>query len=129
MPATPRWRLRNLSIRRKLTVIILVTSGIAVVVASAGFVAWDYGLFRQRMVRDLGTTAEGIVGYTAPWETTLCKHDPEPPGSGTAPRPRAAARAWKQAISTCIGGLPVVRARFQVALADFHRAVRDHDLY
>ena len=54
-----RW-LHNLSIRRKLTVIILITSGVAVVVASAGFVAWDYGLFRQQMVRDLETTAEGI---------------------------------------------------------------------
>ena len=54
-----RW-LHNLSIRRKLTVIILVTSGVAVVVASAGFVAWDYALFRQQMVRDLETTAEGI---------------------------------------------------------------------
>ena len=60
MPATLRQRLRNLSIRRKLTVIILVTSGIAVVVASAGFVAWDYVLFREQMVRDLETTAEGI---------------------------------------------------------------------
>jgi signal transduction histidine kinase len=67
MPATLRRRLRNLSIRRKLTVIILVTSGIAVVVASAGFVAWDYALFREQMVRDLATTAEGIglVAYPA----------------------------------------------------------------
>ncbi len=60
MPVTLRQRLRNLSIRRKLTIIILVTSGIAVVVASAGFVAWDYALFREQMVRDLETTAEGI---------------------------------------------------------------------
>ena len=42
MSASLRRWLHNLSIRRKLTVIILVTSGIAVVVASAGFVAWDY---------------------------------------------------------------------------------------
>ncbi len=60
MLATLRQRLRDLSIRRKLTVIILVTSGVAVIVASAGFVAWDYALFRRQMVRDLGTTAEGI---------------------------------------------------------------------
>ncbi len=60
MPATLRRRLRDLSIRRKLTLVILVTSGIAVIMASAGFVAWDYVLFRERMVRDLETTAEGI---------------------------------------------------------------------
>ncbi len=59
-PASLRRRLRNLSIRRKLTLIILVTSGVAVVLASAGFVAWDYVLFRQQMVRDLDTTAEGV---------------------------------------------------------------------
>ena len=42
-----RW-LRSLSIRRKLTLIVLVTSGVAVVLASAVFLAWDYVLFRER---------------------------------------------------------------------------------
>ncbi len=58
--ASLRLRLRNLSIRRKLTLIVLVTSGVAVVMASAGFVAWDYVIFRRQMVRDLETTAEGL---------------------------------------------------------------------
>ncbi len=53
-------RLRQLSIRRKLTLIVLVTSGVAVVLASAIFLAWDYAAFRQRMVTDLDTTAEGL---------------------------------------------------------------------
>jgi signal transduction histidine kinase len=84
MPATLRQRLRNLSIRRKLTFIILVTSGIAVVVASAGFVAWDYALFRQQMVRELETTAEGLglLAYPA-LEAERRMRGSEPPDRDT----------------------------------------------
>ena len=60
---TPAWlqrRLRNLSIRRKLTLIVLVTSGVAVLLASALFLANDYFAFRAQMVRDLETTAQGL---------------------------------------------------------------------
>ena len=52
--------LRNQSIKRKLTAIVLVTSGVAVVLASAAFLAYDYNSFRERMVTDLATTADGI---------------------------------------------------------------------
>ncbi|MCG6921553.1 MAG: hypothetical protein LJF15_10810, partial [Acidobacteria bacterium] len=41
--------LRDLPIRRKLTLIVLVTSGLAVVVASTGFLAYDYVTFRRQM--------------------------------------------------------------------------------
>ena len=58
--ASLRRRLRNLSIRRKLTLIILVTSGVAVILASATFLAYDYAAFRNQMVTDLHTTAEGL---------------------------------------------------------------------
>jgi signal transduction histidine kinase/DNA-binding response OmpR family regulator len=54
-----RW-LRNQSIKRKLNAIVLVTSGVAVVLASAVFLAYDYNSFRERMVTDLETTADGI---------------------------------------------------------------------
>jgi signal transduction histidine kinase/CheY-like chemotaxis protein len=60
---TPAWlrrRLRNLSIRRKLTLIVLVTSGVAVILASAAFLAYDFFAFRERMVTDLQTTADGL---------------------------------------------------------------------
>jgi signal transduction histidine kinase/CheY-like chemotaxis protein len=57
--ALRRW-MRNLSIRRKLTIIILVTSGFAVLLASAGFLAYDYVAFRDQMVAGLKTTAEGL---------------------------------------------------------------------
>ena len=49
-----------LSIRRKLTLIVLVTSGVAVILASAIFLAYDYVAFREQMMRDLETTAEGV---------------------------------------------------------------------
>ena len=52
--------LRNQSIKRKLTAIVVVTSGITVVLASAAFLAYDYQSFRERMVTDLATTADGV---------------------------------------------------------------------
>jgi signal transduction histidine kinase/CheY-like chemotaxis protein len=60
MLASLRRPLRNLSIRRKLTTIVVLTSGVAVLLASAGFLAWDYDTFRQQIVTDLDTTAEGL---------------------------------------------------------------------
>jgi len=60
IPAWLRRRLRNLSIRRKLTLIVLLTSGVAVLLASALFLANDYVSFRGQMVRDLETTAQGL---------------------------------------------------------------------
>jgi signal transduction histidine kinase/CheY-like chemotaxis protein len=59
-PAALRRALRNLSIRRKLTAIVTLTSGVAVVLASAGFLALDYNTFRRQVVTDLETTAEGL---------------------------------------------------------------------
>jgi signal transduction histidine kinase/DNA-binding response OmpR family regulator len=52
--------IRNLSIRRKLTLIILVTSAFAVILASAVFLTLDYFAFREQMVTSLKTTAQGI---------------------------------------------------------------------
>jgi signal transduction histidine kinase/CheY-like chemotaxis protein len=59
-PPSLRRLLRNLSIRGKLTAIVMVTSGVAVIVASALFLAYDYNSFRRQMVTDLETTAEGL---------------------------------------------------------------------
>ncbi len=39
----------------------MVTSGVAVVLASAAFLAYDYNSFRERMVTDLTTTADGVA--------------------------------------------------------------------
>ncbi|HEY7925646.1 MAG TPA: response regulator, partial [Vicinamibacteria bacterium] len=58
--------LRNQSIKRKLTAIVVVTSGVAVVLASAAFLAYDYNSFRERMVTDLATTADGLGLLASP---------------------------------------------------------------
>jgi signal transduction histidine kinase/DNA-binding response OmpR family regulator len=58
--------LRNQSIKRKLTAIVVVTSGVAVVLASAAFLAYDYNSFRERMVTDLTTTANGLGLLASP---------------------------------------------------------------
>ena len=60
LPASLRRALRNLSIRRKLTAIVMLTSGVAVILASAGFLAYDYFAFREQMVTGLEATAEGL---------------------------------------------------------------------
>jgi signal transduction histidine kinase/DNA-binding response OmpR family regulator len=53
--------LGNLSIRRKLMVIILLTSGIVLLLACAAFVAYDQVTFRRSLQSDLQTLAE-IIG-------------------------------------------------------------------
>jgi signal transduction histidine kinase/DNA-binding response OmpR family regulator len=69
MPLTMPLRhfLRNQSIRRKLTAIVVMTSGVAVVLASAAFLAYDYQSFRERMVTQLETSADriGLLAYPA----------------------------------------------------------------
>jgi len=60
-----RW-LRNLPIRRKLTLIVLVTSGVAVVFASAAFLGYDYWNYRKQMVAELGVYAENLAQLLVP---------------------------------------------------------------
>ncbi|HEX2711651.1 MAG TPA: CHASE sensor domain-containing protein, partial [Candidatus Acidoferrales bacterium] len=52
---------RDFSIRRKLTLIIMVTSSVALLLACATFVAYDLYTFRQAKVHDLTTLAK-IIG-------------------------------------------------------------------
>ena len=66
IPASLRRLLRNLSIRRKLTFIVLVTSGVAVILASATFLAYDFVAFREQMVASLQATAKNIGLFAAP---------------------------------------------------------------
>jgi signal transduction histidine kinase/CheY-like chemotaxis protein len=54
-----RW-LRNLSLKRKLTAIVVITSGFAVILASALFLAYDYNSARQQVVVDLARVADGL---------------------------------------------------------------------
>src|SRR2546425_11702584 len=52
---------RDLSIRRKLTLIIMLTSSVALLLACVAFVSYDLYTFRQAKVHDLATLAE-IIG-------------------------------------------------------------------
>ena len=56
--------LRNLSIKRKLTLLTMLTSGIAVVLSSACFLVYDLVTFRNLLSQDLVTEAE-IVAYNS----------------------------------------------------------------
>jgi signal transduction histidine kinase/CheY-like chemotaxis protein len=51
---------RNLPIKGKLTLIVMVTSIVALLVACVAFVAYDYQTFAQRMRSDLEVVAQGI---------------------------------------------------------------------
>jgi signal transduction histidine kinase/DNA-binding response OmpR family regulator len=52
---------RTLSIRRKLTMIVMSTSGVALLLACLGFVAYDTYTFRRRMASDLSVVAQGLA--------------------------------------------------------------------
>src|SRR6266404_4470077 len=56
--------LKNLSIKRKLMLITMLTSGLAVVLSSAGFLIYDLISFRNSLSQDLMTQAE-IIGYNS----------------------------------------------------------------
>ena len=53
--------LRDSSIKRKLTLIIMAASTVALLLASTGFVSYELFTFRQKMVRDLSTLADIIA--------------------------------------------------------------------
>ena len=63
--AFERW-LRNLPIRRKLTLIVLVTSGVAVVFASAAFLTYDYLSYREQMERELEVYSANLAQILVP---------------------------------------------------------------
>jgi len=54
-------RFQDISIKRKLTAIIMIASTVALLLVSAGFVAYELVTFRQTMARDISTQAE-ILG-------------------------------------------------------------------
>jgi signal transduction histidine kinase/CheY-like chemotaxis protein len=56
--------LKDISIKQKLMLITMLTSGVAVVLSSAGFLIYDLTSFRQSLSQDLETQAE-IIGYNS----------------------------------------------------------------
>src|SRR4051812_34302033 len=53
--------LQNISIRRKLTVITMLTTGLALLLACGSFVIYDLLTFREEMVKEL-TSMTDIIG-------------------------------------------------------------------
>jgi len=52
--------LRNVSLKRKLMIIIMLTSGVALLLACVAFVYYERNTFRESMVRDLTFKADVI---------------------------------------------------------------------
>jgi len=75
IPAPVTRLLRDLPIRRKLTLIVLVTSGVAVVFASAAFLANDYFTYKDQMALELQAYARNLAIFVSP------ALDPENAGS------------------------------------------------
>jgi PAS domain S-box-containing protein len=55
---------RDLSLKRKVMLIVMLTSSVALLLASAGFLAYDLSVFRARMSQDLMAQAE-IIGVNS----------------------------------------------------------------
>ena len=88
-----RW-LRDLSIRRKLTRIIMLTSSTALILACAMFAIYDLVSFRRAKVRDLSTVAE-ITGLNS--TAALTFDDPR-----AAREILGSLRAEKHIVAACI---------------------------
>jgi signal transduction histidine kinase/DNA-binding response OmpR family regulator len=85
---------RNLSIKHKLNLIVLLVSGVALLLASASFMAYDFVTSRHAMVRDLTTLAEMIGNNST---AALAFNDQD-----SANETLAALRAKPQIVSACI---------------------------
>ena len=66
IPSALTRSLRNLPIRQKLTLIVLVTSGVAVLIASAAFLVNDYVSYRSQMAEELGVYARNLARLLVP---------------------------------------------------------------
>ena len=56
--------LQNLSIKRKLTLITMLTSSAALILSALSFLVYDLVSFRHLLIQDLMTQAE-IIGYNS----------------------------------------------------------------
>ena len=86
--------LANLSIRKKLTLIMMLTSTVALVIAGAAFLGYEFRTYRAGMERDLTILAD-VIGANS--TAALTFHDPD------AARDQVGAlRAQQHVVSACI---------------------------
>ncbi|MGH9713455.1 MAG: response regulator [Candidatus Acidiferrales bacterium] len=87
---------RETSIRQKLTRIVMLTCGIAILAACSVFAAYDVTTYRRTMASDLSTVAEIVGGNTA---VALTFNDPE-----SAHETLNSLRAKPHVVEACIYG-------------------------
>ncbi|MCZ6872573.1 MAG: response regulator [bacterium] len=85
---------RDVPIKRKLTLIIMLTSSVSLLLAGAGYVTYDLITFRRAMVRDLSTLAE-IIGTNS--RAALTFDD-----QSSAEETLASLSAERQIVSACL---------------------------
>jgi PAS domain S-box-containing protein len=85
---------RNIPIKQKLMVIIMVTTTVALILAGIGVIVFDSVLFRGYLTRDLSALAQIIADNTT---AALAFNDP-----GTAEGTLAALRARQHLVAACI---------------------------
>src|SRR5712691_7263083 len=101
--------LRNVSIKRKLTLITMITSSVTLLLAGAAYVTYDLVTFRQAMTRDLLILAE-IVGTNS---TGALVFDDLQAGAATL----ASLRAQQHIVSACL------YAKTRKLFAAYHRGL------
>ena len=87
-------RMNDISIRHKLTLLMVLTSVVALVLACGAFLSFDVATFRKRMGRDLTVLAE-VIGANS---TAALTFD----DAGSARGALSALRAQKNVISACV---------------------------
>ena len=88
--------LNNMSIRRKLTLLIVLTSVVALLLACGAFLAYDATTFRHRLGTDLGVLGDVIGSNTT---AALTFHD-----EAAAREALAALKAQRHVVSACVYG-------------------------
>ena len=88
--------LRNLSIRRKLTLLMMLTSVVALLLACGAFLTYDVATFRQKLGLDLNVLAD-VIGSNS--TAALTFND-----ANAARDALAALRAQKHVVSACVYG-------------------------
>ncbi|HEV8538619.1 MAG TPA: CHASE sensor domain-containing protein, partial [Bacteroidota bacterium] len=87
-------RLQDISIKQKLVTIIMLTSGVALLLASAGFLAVEFFILRTEMTRELSSLAQ-IIGTNSAAALTFGD-------KRSAEETLTALRAQQHVVSACI---------------------------
>src|SRR5436190_19573053 len=89
-------RLMNMSIRRKLTMLMLLTSVVALLLACGSFLTYDVATFRRKLALELGVLAD-VIGSNS---TAALTFD----DAGAARDALGALRAHAHVVSACVYG-------------------------